>query len=64
MITSNSLGYYWIDEKLNPADIFSKHWVYPQIWHLLKPFLLFYSGDPGGLMEPAEATKEKTKTDE
>jgi hypothetical protein len=64
MIAAKILGYYWIvDGKLNPVDIVSKHWAYPQIWHLLKP-LLFYSGDPGDLMEPAEEKKEKAKTDE
>jgi hypothetical protein len=46
MIAAKILGYYWIGAKMNPADIVSKHWAYPQIWHLLKP-LLFYSDDPG-----------------
>jgi hypothetical protein len=50
MIAANILGYYWIDDKNNPADIVSKHWSYPQIWHLLKP-LLFYSGDTFDLLE-------------
>jgi hypothetical protein len=31
MIAAKILGYYWIDGKLNPADIVSKHWNYPQI---------------------------------
>jgi hypothetical protein len=39
MIAARILGYYWIDGKLNPADIVSKHWAYPKIWHLLKPLL-------------------------
>jgi hypothetical protein len=56
MIAAKILGYYWLDGKLNPADIFRKQWKYPHIWHLLKP-LLFYSGDPGDLMEPAEEKK-------
>ena len=34
MIAAKILGYYWIDGKLNPADIVSKHWAYLQIWHL------------------------------
>jgi hypothetical protein len=54
MIAAKILGYYWIDGKLNPDDIASKHWAYLQIWQLLKP-LLFYSGDH---------KKEKAKTDE
>jgi hypothetical protein len=37
MIAAKILGYYWIDGKKNPADIVSKHWSYPQVWHLLKP---------------------------
>jgi hypothetical protein len=63
MIAAKILGYYWIDGKLNPADIVSKNWAYPQIWHLLKP-LLFYSGDPGDLIEPAEDKKGKASTNE
>jgi hypothetical protein len=47
------LGYYWIDGKNNPADIVSKHWSYPQVWHLLKP-LLFYSGNTQELLDIAE----------
>jgi hypothetical protein len=39
MIAAKILGYYWIDGNLNPADIDSKDWAYPQIWHLLKPLL-------------------------
>jgi hypothetical protein len=45
---------------MNPADIVSKHWAYPQIWHLLKP-LLFYSGDPGNLIEKDEKQKTRRK---
>jgi hypothetical protein len=63
MIAAKILGYYWIDGKLNPADIVSKHWAYPQIWNLLKP-LLFYSGYPGDLIEHKEEQKEMAKTDE
>jgi hypothetical protein len=53
MIAAKILGYYWIDGKKNPADIVSKHWSYPQVWHLLKP-LLFYSGDTKDLINPDE----------
>jgi hypothetical protein len=60
-LQQGSLEYYWIDGKLNPADIVSMHWSYPQIWHLPKP-LLFYSGDPRDLIEPGEESdKEKRK---
>jgi hypothetical protein len=31
MIAAKVLGYYWIDGKMNPADILSKHWAYPKI---------------------------------
>jgi hypothetical protein len=50
MIAGKVLGYYWIDGKENPADIVSKHWSYPQVWHLLKP-ILFYSGNTGNLIQ-------------
>jgi hypothetical protein len=59
MIAAKILGYYWIDGKLNPADIISKHWAYPQVWHPLK-LLLFYSGD---LIEQREEQKENKETD-
>jgi hypothetical protein len=62
MIAAKILGYYWIDVKLNPADIVSKNWCYPQVWHLLKP-LLFYSVDPGDLIIPDEEKIENAKMD-
>jgi hypothetical protein len=60
MTVAKILGFYWIDGKLNPADIVSKHWSYPQVWHLLKP-LLFYSGDPRDRIEPVEKSNGKAK---
>ena len=53
MISAKVLGYYWIDGKKNPADIVSKHWSYPQVWHLLKP-MLFYSGDTQDLIDDGD----------
>jgi len=53
MIATKVLGYYWIDGKKNPADVVSKHWSYPQVWHLLKP-LLFYSGNTKDLMDNSD----------
>jgi hypothetical protein len=53
MIAAKILGYYWIDGKKIPADIVSKHWSYPHVWHILKP-LLFYSGDTKDLINPDE----------
>jgi hypothetical protein len=47
-IAAKVVNYYWVDGKNNPADIVSKHWAYPQIWHMLQP-ILFYSGDTGNL---------------
>jgi hypothetical protein len=63
MIAAKILGYYWIDGKSNPADIVSKHWSYPQVWHLLKP-LLFYSGDNINLIQSDREEKaENCETD-
>jgi hypothetical protein len=56
MIAARILGYYWIDGKSNPADIFSKHWGYQQIWHFLKT-LLFYSGNTIDLVREPENNK-------
>jgi hypothetical protein len=58
MIAAKVLGYYWIDGSSNPADIVSKHWSYPQVWHLLKP-LLFYSGDTQDLINDEEKDEGK-----
>ena len=64
MIAAKILGYYWIDGKSNPADIVSKHWSYPQVWHLLKP-VLFYSGDTSILLksdiDPTKCNKSENK---
>jgi hypothetical protein len=61
MIAAKILGFYWIDGKLNPTDKVRKHWAYCQIWHLPK-LLLFYSGNPGDLVEPVEE-KRKSMND-
>jgi hypothetical protein len=62
MITAKILGYYWIDGKLNPADIVSKNQIYLQIWHLLTP-LFFCSGAPIDLIEPVEENNGKIEND-
>jgi hypothetical protein len=56
MIAAKILGYYCIDGKKNPADIVSKQWSYPQVWHLLQ-LLLFYSVDTKNLINPDEKAK-------
>ena len=43
-IAANIINYQFIDGKLNPADILSKHWGHSDIWHILKP-ILFWPGD-------------------
>jgi Reverse transcriptase (RNA-dependent DNA polymerase) len=59
-IAAGVLNFFWIDGKNNPADIVSKHWSYPQVWHLLQP-ILFFSGDTGSLLTGEE--KEKKNED-
>jgi hypothetical protein len=44
IIDAKILGHNQIGGKNNPADIVSKHWTYPQVWHLLMT-TLFYSSD-------------------
>jgi hypothetical protein len=48
----------WIDGKDNPANIVSKHWTYPQVWHLLQP-KRFYSGDTSPLIEQGKEDKQE-----
>jgi hypothetical protein len=50
IIAAKIVGYYWIDRKMNPADVVSKHWGHQQVWHLLKPLLLF-SGDTESIID-------------
>jgi hypothetical protein len=58
MISAKILGYYWIDGKINLEDIVSKHWSYLQVWHLLKPLIL-YSGDTFDLLEEENIVTRK-----
>jgi hypothetical protein len=53
MIAAKILGYYWIDGKKNPDDVVRKHWGHQQVWHLLKPLLLF-SGDKENILDDGE----------
>ena len=55
---TKTLGYYWNDGKNSPADVFSKHWRYPQLWHLLNS-LLIYSGNTSDLIDEDEKTEVK-----
>jgi hypothetical protein len=38
------------DVIFNPANILSKHWAHPQVWHNLKP-LLFSQGNMAQLYD-------------
>jgi hypothetical protein len=63
-IAAGMVNFYWIDGKVNPADIVSKHWAYPQVWHMLQP-ILFYSGDTRNLFKDDFRGKGKSdKEDE
>jgi Reverse transcriptase (RNA-dependent DNA polymerase) len=59
-IAAGMIWFYWIDGKINPADIVSKHWSYPQIWHMLQP-ILFYSGNTKDLIKGEEEPEETKK---
>jgi hypothetical protein len=67
-IAAGMVTFYWIDGKSNPADIVSKHWAYPQVWHMLQP-ILFCSGDNKHLLKDSDPdsknpSKEENKRDE
>jgi hypothetical protein len=53
MTAANILGYYLVDGKNNQSDFVRKNQSYPQIWHLLKP-LLIYSGNTQDLCDRKE----------
>ena len=59
-IAAKVISYFWIDGKNNPADIVSKHWSYPQVWHLLQP-ILFFSGDTSVLMKEINQEQKEVK---
>ena len=59
-IAARIIGYFWIDGKTNPADIVSKHWSYPQVWHLLQP-ILFFSGDTSVLIKDDNQEEKEEK---
>ena len=49
-IAAKFIAMHHLDGIFNPADILSKHWAYPQVWHNLKP-LLFFQGDMAQLYD-------------
>ena len=62
-IAAGVINFYWIDGKLNPADIVSKHWAYPQVWHMLQP-ILFYSGDTKDLIKDEDQDMKQSSEEE
>jgi hypothetical protein len=57
-IGAKVVNFFWVNGKHNPADIVSKLWAYPQIWHILQP-ILCASGDTGRLTEKEESECKK-----
>jgi hypothetical protein len=49
-ISGKVLNFFVIDGNDNPADVVSKNWAYPQVWHLLQP-IHFSSGDASSLIK-------------
>ena len=49
-IAAKILKFYHIAGNVNPADILSKHWGYPQVWPMLQA-LLFWQGDTLELLD-------------
>ena len=61
-VASNAVDFQFIPGHLNPADILSKHWGYPQVWaSALRP-ILFWRGDTSDLlMDDVQPTRRKDK---
>ena len=61
-IASNAVDFQFIPGHLNPADILSKHWGYPQVWaSALRP-ILFWRGDTSDLLlDDVQPTPRKDK---
>ena len=58
-VASKVMELHHIPGPSNPADIFTKHWGYQQIWHLLRP-IMFWMGttDPLCVQDSKEKKKE------
>jgi hypothetical protein len=54
------VGSHLVNEKVNPANKVGKQWKQYKSWNHLKTYI-FYSGDPGDLIKPAEKWGEKMK---
>jgi hypothetical protein len=61
-IAAGMVNFYWIDDKSYPADIVSKHWAYPQVWHMLQP-ILFYSGDTKTILKNKDPNSKTSSTE-
>ena len=44
VIASKYITFHFLHGENNPADIFSKHWGYSSVWHMLQ-CILFWHGD-------------------
>jgi hypothetical protein len=49
-IAHKILSFFYIDGKINPADMVSKHWSHNDIWLMLQP-LMFWRGDTSVLIK-------------
>jgi hypothetical protein len=56
VVASGHLVFSYIPGENNPADIFSKHWGYSAVWHMLKT-ILFVNGDT--IISPGKNDKSK-----
>ena len=61
-VASNAVDFQFLPGHLNPADILSKHWGYPQVWaSALRP-ILFWRGDTSNLLlDEVQPTQRKAK---
>jgi hypothetical protein len=55
-ISIKIVNFVWINGKNILTDIGSKHWSYPQIWHMLQA-ILFYSADTSDLIKEDDAMR-------
>jgi hypothetical protein len=61
-VASNAVDFQFLPGHLNPADILSKHWGYPQVWaSALRP-ILFWRGDTSNLLlDEIQPTQRKAR---
>eukprot|EP00986_Skeletonema_menzelii_P017064 scaffold17358_cov101-Skeletonema_menzelii.AAC.2 len=59
-VAAGCIRFAFIDGKLNPADVLSKHWAYQTVWPLIRP-ILFWKGDTRKILDDTTSKEKKNE---